>query len=377
MARLKTIFFANTSWYLYNFRLELAKYLRDREIEVIMLSPPGHYGELLRKEGFRWIPVPMNRRSMNLFRELKLLLILRGVIKKEAPDVIHNFTLKCVVYGSLASSFTKVRAKIQAITGLGHVYTGNKPKTRILRLFLNSALWVLLARQRTYVVVQNPDDFDVLVKNGLGANHNLFIIKGSGVDTNHYMSGNRIDDGRVRILLACRLLVEKGVREYVEASKILTKEFPELQFLLAGNMDSGNPTSICQEELVKWVNSKSIVYLGHIREMKGLLETIDIAVLPSYREGLPRSLIEAASMRKPVIATDVPGCREVVKHKVNGLLVPLKDVNALSSAIRYLYRNPQLRQEYGERGRELVIRKFSQDRVFRQTYELYRRSQTH
>lgn len=406
---MKILFFANTEWYLYNFRLALARYLRDQGHEVVMLSPPGPYVARLQAAGFRVLTIPMQRRSLNLLRELALFHPIRQIYAQEHPDLAHHFTLKCVVYGGLAARLTGGIARIHAVTGLGHVFTSDSVTARLLRSLVRAGLLLALGGANSRLIVQNPDDLANFKRHRLIKTSHIRLIRGSGVDTERFQpinhqpphsnppprGGKELDGsppppGRrglndssslrpsrerglesLKILLASRLLWEKGIGEYVAAARQLRQEGIAAEFLLAGDPDPGNPASIPPEQLDCWRQDGDVTLLGHVNDMPALLAQIDIAVLPSYREGTPRSLLEAAACGLPLITTDAPGCREIVEHEVNGLLVPIKDASALAAAIHRLCHESETRQRMGQASRTKVLAEFDERIVFARTLAVY------
>ncbi len=368
---MKTIFFANTDWYLFNFRLGLAKFLREKGWEVIMMSPMGDYGPRFEALGFRWIGLPMDRSSLNPMGEAKLLQLIRQIYQEEQPDVIHNFTIKCVVYGSLAARTLGIHRRINAVTGLGHVFISDSLKARLLRPVVRQLLRTALKGTQSYLILQNPDDRKLFSELGLIADDHVHLIKGSGVDTNLFLPVQRKQDSRFTVLLASRLLREKGIQAYVDAARLLDKRKDEVRFLLAGASDPGNPSAITEDELTIWKREGLVEVLGHVENIQELMKAVDLVVLPSHREGVPRGLIEAASMELPIITTDVPGCREIVEDGVNGFLIPVDDEAVLAERITDLLDNPDLCRTFGAAGRQKVENEFAQELVFDKTWDVY------
>ncbi|WLE98246.1 MAG: glycosyltransferase family 4 protein [Candidatus Electrothrix communis] len=369
---MKIIFFANTDWYLYNFRLDLARSLHKQGAEVVMMSPPGEYGPRIENEGFRWIPLPMNRRSLNPFREVRLLQYICSIYKKEQPDVVHNFTIKSVIYGALAAQAVGIQNRIHAVTGLGHVFISQSMRARILRPLVKGLLRQALRGKGSHLILQNPDDRALFLKHNLIGPEHIHLIRGSGVDTERFAPVQKVRQGKFRVLLAARLLWEKGIREYVEAAELLIHRSDELEFLLAGVADLGNPSAVPEQNIRRWQKSGMLTVLGHVENMQQLMTEVDLMVLPSWREGIPRGLLEAASMALPIITTDAPGCREIVENEKNGFLVPVGDAVALAEKIEYLLDHPETCLHFGTAGREKVCKEFDQEIVFRQTWEVYR-----
>jgi len=369
---MKIILFANTDWYLYNFRLSLSKALRSKGHEVILVSPPGRYGKLLEEEGFTWISIKMNRRSLNPWFEIQTILKLVSLYRKQAPDIVHHFTIKCVIYGSVAAALTGVTARINAVTGLGYIFSSHSLYARILRIFVRIILRLVLRGKRGILILQNPDDVETFLEKSLISPTKVKLIRSSGVDTNLFKPKSRPKVTNFRVLLATRLLWDKGVQEYVEAAKILMDENKTVEFLMAGAIDKGNPASISQEDIKRWENQGLIISLGHVDNIAQLLNEVDLVVLPSYREGVPKILLEAASTGLPIVATDVPGCREIVSHGENGLLVPPKDPVALANAIRVLIDDENMREAMGRAGRKKILAEFDERIIIEQTVDIYK-----
>ncbi|MCI5149070.1 MAG: glycosyltransferase family 1 protein [Candidatus Electrothrix sp. MAN1_4] len=369
---MKIIFFANTDWYLYNFRLGLARYLRKQGAEIVMMSPSGDYGPQIEQQGFRWIALPMQRRSLNPFREIQLLRYICSIYREEQPDVVHNFTIKSVIYGALAAQLVGVKKRIHAVTGLGHVFINQSRGVRLLRPVVKGLLRLALRGKESRLILQNPDDQELFLQHRLITQDRIHLIRGSGVDTLRFTAVTRKSQGKFRVLLAARLLWEKGIREYAEAAQLLSHRSDEIEFLLAGATDPGNPSAVPEEKIKEWQKTGLFTVLGHVENIHELMREVDLMVLPSWREGTPRGLLEAAAMALPIITTDAPGCREIVEHEKNGFLVPMNNASALAERIAYLLDNPATCHNFGKAGRQKVQREFAQEIVFRQTWEVYR-----
>ncbi|MBA2078452.1 glycosyltransferase family 4 protein [Rhodanobacter sp. PCA2] len=371
---MKAILFANTDWYLYNFRRSLALALQRQGCEVLLVSPPGAYGEKLRSLGLRWEPVPMARRSLNPLRELALLWHLVRLLRREQAELVHGFTIKCAVYGSLAARLAGVPARVNAVAGMGYVFTSPQWKARVLRPVVRSLLRLALGGRGARLILQNADDVALFERAGLVDLSHIRLIRGSGVNCAQFASqahGKAPGDGRTRVLLASRLLWDKGLEEFVAALRQLRLEGCSVHALLAGTPDPGNPAAVPEATIRGWVDEKLVAWLGHVDDMAALLGSVDMVVLPSHREGLPRSLVEAAACGLPLITTDVPGCREVVSDGVDGLLVPRGDSQALAQAIRRLKENPQLARRLGDAARLKARSQFDEGIVIQRTLEVY------
>ncbi|MDR7135851.1 glycosyltransferase involved in cell wall biosynthesis [Lysobacter niastensis] len=367
----KIVLFANTDWYLYNFRRSLALALRDAGHEVLLISPPGPYGERLRALGLRWEPVPMDRRSLNPLREAALLWFLWRLLRREQPDLVHAFTIKCAVYGSLAARLAQVPARINAVAGMGYVFTSQSRKARLLRPLVRALMHVALDGRNARLILQNPDDVALFERAGIVDRERIRMIPGSGVDCSRFSGGGRNPAGPLRVLLAARLLWDKGLAEYVAAARALRAQGREIEFLLAGDPDPGNPAAVTEARVRSWVEEGVVEWLGHVDDMPALLASVNIVVLPSFREGLPKGLIEAAACGLPLVTTDVPGCREVVSDGVDGLLVAARDADALADAIARLQDDPELAARLGRAARNKALAQFDENIVIRRTLETH------
>ncbi len=365
---------ANTSWYLYNFRFPLMRDLRKNGYQVAVVAPHDKYTILLEQEGFKVHNWKVSRSSINPFTEAIALLDLINIYRKERPDLLHHFTIKACLYGTIAAKFSRVYRVINAVTGLGHVFLGTRFHNRILRRILKPIYTAVFMARRSTVVFQNADDQEKLIQLGITESRKARLIYGSGVDIEKFKpdldSSGKFHEP-IKILFPSRLIKQKGLQEVLEASQSLWAESYNFELLLAGDIDIDNRSSISQEELLILKEEPRIICLGHVHNMRKLYSSIDIVVLPSWREGLSRSLIEAAAMERPIITTDVPGCRDVVDHGCSGLLVPLKNSHALKLAINLLIKNPSLARRFGKEAREKVVAEFQVSLVNKRTLEQY------
>lgn len=374
---MKIILFANTDWYLFNFRLSLAKALQAQGHEVLLISPPGEYGARLMALGLRWEALPMDRKSLNPLQELRFLIYLCRLYRREQLALVHHFTIKCVVYGSIAALVARVPARVNAVAGMGYVFTNQALKARLLRPIVRGLMRLVLNGRGARVILQNHDDMAAFAETGLARPDLTRLVMGSGVDLVRFTPSAQpvtvsSNAQPTRVVLAARLLWDKGIAEYVQAARHLKAKGLSIRFLLAGAPDAGNPAAIPQATLEGWQAEGLIELLGQVGDMAALFSNVDMVVLPSYREGLPKSLIEAAACALPLVTTDVPGCREVVTHELNGLLVPVKDAIALAGAIERLHRDPVWARQLGLAARERAIAEFDERIVVEKTLNVYR-----
>jgi len=370
---LKVVLFANTEWYLYNFRRSLAVALREAGYEVLLVSPAGPYAAHLRALGFRWVAAPMQRRSLNPLREASLVLWLARLFRRERVDLVHGFTIKSAVYGSLAARLAGVPARVNAVAGMGYVFVNNDLRARLLRPAVRALMRLALGGTGARLVLQNPDDVALFREARLIDEDRIRLIPGSGVDCSRFRAaGVRAHGEPLRVLLAARLLWDKGLAEYVEAARMLRAERRSVRFLLAGDPDPGNPAAVPEATVRGWGAEGVVEWLGHVDDMPALLATVHAVALPSYREGLPKTLIEAAACGLPLVTADAPGCREVVAHEVDGLLVPVRDAAALARAIARLDDDPALAARLGAAAKRKALERFDERIVVRSTIEVYR-----
>lgn len=372
---MKFILFANTDWYLYNFRLSTARELQARGVDVVMVSPPGEFGQRFAQHGVRWIPLRMQRASLNPLREAGTLANLVSLLRDERPDLLHSFTLKCAVYGALAARAAKVPAYVNAVTGLGYVFASQRAKARALRPVVSTLMRLALGSERSRVILQNPDDAQAFHSLRLAPPQHIRMIRSSGVDIARFNADGRGSrgEGALRVLLAARLLKEKGVQEFVDASAQLRAEGRDIHFLLAGMPDEGNPSSVTRSDVERWQAQGLVRWLGHVDDMPALLRDVDVMALPSYyREGVPKSLIEAAACSIALVTTDLPGCREVVtRDGHDGLHVEPRSAASLARVLARLDDDRVLLQSLGERARQKALADFDERVVIRRTCEVY------
>lgn len=372
---MKLVLFANTDWYLWNFRRSLALALRDAEHDVLLLSPDGPYGEKLRGLGLRWQALPMDRRSLDPLREARLLLHLVRLLRRERPDLVHGFTIKPAVYGSMAARLAGVPARVNAVAGMGYVFTSDALMARLLRPVVRALLRLSLGGHGARLVLQNPDDVAWFTRAGLVEPRSIRLIPGSGVDCQRFAREPGADGGQgrpVRVLLPARLLWDKGLAEYAQAARLLRGCGAPVELLLAGDPDPGNPAAVPEATVRGWAEEGILQWLGHVDDMPALFRGVDIVALPSYREGLPKGLIEAAASGCALVATDVPGCREVVTDGVDGLLVPARNAAELADAIARLAGDPVLRARLGGAARGKALERFDERIIVRSTLDVYR-----
>lgn len=334
----------NASWNILNFRLGLIAALQQRGFRVIALAPPDEYSERLPKLGIEYFAIPMDKQGMSPARDLQLLWRYRKILTALRPDIYLGYTAKPNIYGTLAAHSLKIPV-INNVAGLGTAFM----KPGLLAGFV-SRLYKVAFRRSATVFFQNPDDMAMFVRRGLVRTKQAQLLPGSGIDLQRFspQPTDSAKNGEFKFLLIARLLWDKGVREYVEAARLVREAAPEARFQMLGFLDVANRTAVRRVDVDAWVTEGFIDYLGTADDVRPAIAAADAIVLPSYREGLPRVLLEGAAMGKPLIATDVPGCRHVVQNGVNGFLCAVRDPRALAEAMLKLLQLP--RAEYDRLG---------------------------
>ena len=368
---MKLLFLVTEDWYFVSHRLQLARAARDAGAEVLVMTHITKFRPVLEREGFMIIPWQISRRSLNPFRELYVFCQVVRAYKRERPDLVHHVALKPIVYGGLASRLCGRVPSVNAITGLGHVFTSSLRKPRLLRSALSSILRSLFNTNGVRVIFQNHDDLNLLVGEGVVSRKRSLVIRGAGVKADEFLPRPEPSDVPI-VMLASRMLWDKGVGEFVSAASKLRQSSLAARFVLVGRTDPENPSSVKDDQLREWESAGLMEWWGHRNDMAAVIAQSNVVCLPSYREGLPKVLIEAAACGRAIVATDVPGCREVVRHGDNGLLVPPRNADALAHALATLVKDPALRARMGARGREIAVQEFSDDTVLSQTMLVYR-----
>lgn len=369
--RPRLLFLITEDWYFWSHRLDLARAARDAGFEVTIAARVTEHGDRIRREGFCLLPIRL-RRKTHPFADAAAIIELTRIYRRVRPHIVHQVGIKPILYGSLAAWMSGVHSVVNAFAGLGYVFTDAGGRAGFLRPFLMKALQFVIAGTKSTVLFQNAEDRQQLVDSGVVRQNQARIIAGSGVDTEKFVPRDPLA-GVPIIMLASRMLWAKGVEEFVRAASLLKARGVIGRFLLVGRSDLDNPGGISRAHLETWVREGSIEWCDHTDDMPTVLGSATIVVLPSfYREGLPKVLLEAAACGKPLIATDVPGCREVVRDKITGLLVPVRDADALARAIGSLLADPEARAAMGRAGREMVIREYSVSRIAEETLALYR-----
>jgi glycosyltransferase involved in cell wall biosynthesis len=366
----RVLYVVSEDWYFLSHRLPMARAAKAAGFEVHVATRVIDGGKDIEREGFILHPIPFARGKLAPFTSLRTIVALLRIHRKVDPAIVHHVALQPAVLGTLAAGKRSV-ARVNALTGLGYTFTSNEPKARLLRRFAAAALRYLFDRSGSVTLVQNPDDAATLVALGIPQKR-IVLIPGSGVDVEE-LKPLPEPSGTPTVGFVGRLLEDKGIRTLIEAHLLLRLNGVQVELRIAGSPDPANPASVTQEEAEGWVHEPGIAWDGHVDDISAFWADAHVAVLPSRREGLPKSLLEAAACGRPLIATDVPGCREIVKANETGLLVPVDDAPALADAIKQLITSPADRARFGAAARNLVVEQFTAASIGRMTVELYRR----
>ncbi len=357
------LYLVTEDWYFCSHRLPIARAARSAGWDVVVATRVGSHGDRIRREGFRLVPIGLRRRSLAPWREIAAIAGLLRLYRRERPELVHHV-------GSFAAAMTGVPAVVNALAGMGYVFTSTRLKARALRPFVKMAFRWLLDRSNSRVILQNPDDVAAMV-DGTVAAERVALIRGSGVDTKAFAGTNEPDGMPVAVMVS-RMLWDKGVGELVQAARLLRRRKVRLRVVLVGSPDPENPASIPEHQLRDWDRSGDVAWWGERSDIARIWAGSHIAVLPSYYgEGVPKSLLEAGASARPMLATNMSGCREIVVDGITGILVPPRDVAALADGLEALARDKSLRQRLGAAARELVEREFSEAKVVEQTMALY------
>ena len=352
----------NTSWNVYNFRVGLLKALKNEGYNIVVIAPYDVYTQKLIEYGFEYCDIKINNKGTNPIEELKLIREFYKIYKEVNPDILLQYTIKPNLYGTLAASLLDIPV-ISNISGLGTVFL-NKKLSSIIARFLYKI--VLHMRAPKKVFFQNPQDKELFINSKLVKEWKTDLLMGSGIDTEKFkpLEETGRESENLHFLFIARLIRDKGLLEYVEAAKILKAKYPDVVCGILGSYYLGNPTAVTQEEIEMWEEKGIINYLGATDDVSSVIAAYDCVVLPSYREGLSRVLLEGASMGKPIVTTNVPGCKDTVDDGITGYLCEAKDADSLAKQMeKIILLSKNERQEMGKRGREKIIAEFDEKHV--------------
>jgi len=370
MTALKIFFVVNVDWFFLSHRLPIALAALKEGYNVTIVTKNTGKKEEIESYGLRFIDIDFERSGSNPLQEIKCILSLIKLYKKEKPNIIHNVTLKAALLSSTAAKLTGLKQVVNAISGFGYNFIEgrNGLKQKIVKQMMSFAF----KSKYFHFIFQNPNDTQQFQNLRFASENNIHLIKGSGVDLQQFTFENEILKDKVRLILPARMLKDKGVFEFIEAAKkIKERVAAKAEFILAGDCDTLNLAGFQEEELKQALDVPYIQWIGFQKDMFRVYKESDVVVLPSYREGLPKSLIEACAVGRPIITTDTQGCRECVTENYNGYLVPVKDTEILSLRMETLINDPEMREKMGKNSRVLAEREFSVDKVIEAHFAIY------
>ena len=373
---MKVLFLVTDDWYFLSHRLDLARGARDAGMEVVVVTAPGSRVSEIEAEGFRHRPLRFHRTKSSQPRNLRVMLALTRIYEQERPDVAHHVSFLPIVFGSAAARRARVPAVVNAVTGLGHAFVGASLGRRLLRFGVERGYASAFRGPRQTVLFQNEDDREEFLARGLLKSVDCIVVPGSGVDTERFTPTvpEASEQSAPRVLHVSRMLWTKGVADSVEASRLLRERGVEHHLVLAGRTHPTNPESIPEERLRAWEEEGAATWLGHLEDVRPELARSRVVCLPSvYREGVPKALLEASASARPVVTTDVPGCRDAVADGESGMLIPVHAPERLARALESLLTQPELCERMGRAGRERMLRGFSHRMVVERTLDCYRK----
>jgi len=368
----RLLFVINDGGFFLSHRLAIGQAAQRAGFEVLVACPECHGSARIRALGFQCITLKFDRWSRGLGAQLSTLRELCTLYRNVRPSIVHHVTIKPVLLGSLAARLAGVPAVINAISGLGFVFVARGVRAALRRAMVQILYRSALRHPNQRTIFQNPDDLELFIERNLTQRAATLLIRGSGVDSDLFaFTPEPVPP--LQILLPARLLQDKGIAEFVDAAQFLRERGVKARFIVAGDIPHGNPAAISAADLSRWSKNGSVEFVGYSADMRTLLEQSHIVCLPSYREGLPLALLEAACVGRAIVASDVPGCREIVQNEVNGILVPPRSAIHLAEALATLIEDPELRNRMAVNGRRLVTQGgFDRDSVVRQHLMLYR-----
>lgn len=368
---MKVLIVVNHAGFFLSHRLPVALAAKARGWEVHIATPRSKHVPRIEAAGLQWHPIRLSRSGLNAFAELRTIVDLVRLYRAIRPDVIHHVTTKPVLYGTLAARIARMPAVVNALAGLGHVFY-DSGANRLLRSVVLAGYSLALRHPNVHFIFQNDEDRDVFLQRRWVHRDAVTMIRGSGVDVERFVPAPRIEGVAPTVVLASRLLYTKGVPEYVEAARRIRGRGSSARFVIVGEPDPDNPGSIPLAQLQAWAEEGSVEYWGRREDMPEVLAAAEVFCLPTYyREGVPKAIIEAAACALPVVTTDTPGCRDIVRDGENGLLVPPRNVDALEQALEKLLADPELRRRMGDAGRLRVMQDFSLSQVVDATLRVY------
>lgn len=369
----KIIYVVTEDYYFFSHRLPTARAAAGLGLDVVVVTGINSHKEAIEELGYRVINLPFDRSGLSLLHDLKTIWGLYKIFRKEHPDIVHNVAMKPALYGTLAARMAKVRRVVNNFAGLGSVFSLKSVKTNLIRPVVTFLFRGLYKSSSVYTLFQNGGDRSTFAKLSIGAPDRARLIQGSGIDVDYYEEQPEPTAKPVKAAMVSRLLYDKGPTVLAAAASLLKDRGVEIEILLVGNPDPKNSNSVPQAQLEEWHREGLVHWLGARHNIRAVWKDAHIGVLPShYGEGVPKSLLEAAASGRALITTNIPGCRDVVRHEDNGLLVPARDPEALADALTRLVESPEERQKFGKRSRQRAVEEFSDQVIIGHMQALYK-----
>lgn len=367
----RLLFVVTEDWYFCSHRLPLAIAAKNAGYQVAVATRVSTHADVIRAAGIELFPLQSLRRSsVNPWREARAVAELIDLYRRWQPTLIHHVAIKPVIYGSIAAQVCGIDLRVNALAGLGYVFSSDRVKARLLQPAVRLAYRYALRRSGSRTIVQNPDDAQLLARLRIADSAQVRLVSGAGVDLRRF-AYSPPPSGRPMVMLMSRMLWDKGVGEFVAAAEQLRLEGVDARFVLAGDPDPENPAAIPVAQLEDWRRGGAVEWWGHCSDAAEALRQASVVCLPSYREGLPKVLLEGAALGRALVTSDVPGCREVVRNRVTGLLVPPRDPKALADALRTLLADPAASDSMGRNASAMAAQRFGVDAINTQTLAIY------
>ena len=366
----RLLFVVNAPWFFVSHRLPIALKAKSLGYDVHVATSSGEDIAKIESYGIMVHKIPFARSSVSPLNEIKTIVLLYRLLINIKPDIVHNITIKPVLYGSFVSKIVKTPCVVNAISGLGYVFLATGIVAKIRQLLVIFAYRFVFHNNNTKVIFQNPDDKKCFLDFKILKESQIELIRGSGVELSDFQNRNE-SNGTITVVMASRMLWDKGVGEFVEAARLLKKQGVVANFKLVGDIDLGNPKAINKEEIIAWCTEGVVEWIGFTKNIAEVFSKSHIVCLPSYREGLPKVLVDASAAGRAIVTTDVPGCRHAIEKNVTGLLVPVRDASALAEAVKCLILDRDLRKKMGEAGRILAEREYDIQKIIDKHLRIY------
>jgi len=375
--KLKVVFLANTGWYLYNFRLSLINFLIKKDFEIHLICPFDDYTPKIIEKGIFVHNWDLKSSSTNIFKEINSIISLFKIYRNIKPDLVHHFTIKSVLYGTLISNFCGTKFVFNSITGLGTVFLSNKLKDKFLNFLIIPIYKLIIKKSKSNLIFQNKWDLNYYIKLDIAAKNNSYLIRGSGINTKYFKDNKKTKifpkKKYWKLLFPARLIREKGINELIIACDSLWENNKNFRLFIAGEFNLNQRGNLSRKQIERIRKREYIVGIKYQSNMKNIYLKSDIVILPTWREGLSKALLEAGSMELPIITTNVPGCKDIVLHKKTGLLVNKEDPVSIENAIIFLMNNINICKKYSKNARLHIEKNFTNEIVNKQTFSLYKK----